>query len=142
MAGEVNLLKRPGDGALTNVIRPQLSHLSLRLVAVLRSEGTECLPIGNFMAMPRLGSDVGLKITRSCFALQPKVDGVTADAEVFARFATLHAIEFDRLDDFTAQVRAIGSSYGSDLELDNRASLRPNQYGYCYKWAGRICHQS
>ena len=60
----------------------------------------ELLPIGNFAARSMRTIRPGLVVSGFSLPLQPQVDGVAAKLEHLSRFAFVHPIQLDRLDDF------------------------------------------
>lgn len=105
---EPNLLKCSAYCPVTDIVLPQLCHFHLRLIWVRRHKGSECFPIGDFMAMTPMLCRLWFNISRFGFELKPLVDGIAANPEQFARFATFHPIEFDCFDHFAAQVIVVG----------------------------------
>jgi hypothetical protein len=65
----------------------------------------------------------GLEVPRLSFTLQPQINGVAANVKMLAGFTAFHAIEFDRLYDFLAQVVAVGFGHDRNGSKSGRAFL-------------------
>lgn len=70
-------------------------------------KGAEGLPVSDFRLSSRGAIRNGLEVPSSRFALQPKIDGVATDMKHITGFGLPHAIEFDRLNHFFAEIIAV-----------------------------------
>lgn len=75
---------------------------------MLLSKGSKRFPVLDLLLIRRYHPDGWLKATRRRFALQPQVDGVTADLKQRTGFTLLQPIEFYRLDNLLTQIEAVG----------------------------------
>ena len=83
---------------------------------MLFSKGTKPLPIGDPWLAAYLGIHLGSKAASRRFTLESQVDGVTTDAKDATGFPLPHPIQFDGIDDFLAQIKAVGFRYGTQGE--------------------------
>jgi len=86
-------------------------------------KGSKLLPVSDLVIRTPMLTYFGSEVPRLSFTLQPQINGVAANVKMLAGFTALHAIEFDRLYDFLAQVVAVGFGHDRNGSKSGRAFL-------------------
>jgi hypothetical protein len=72
---------------------------------------TKLLPVCDFALNIVRSGGFGLEATRFGFALEPQVDGVTADIEDLTDFTFFSTIKFDGINHFLTKIFTVGFNH-------------------------------
>jgi len=86
-------------------------------------KGSKLLPVSDLVIRAPMLTYFGSEVPRLSFTLQPQINGVAANVKMLAGSRALHAIEFDRLYDFLAQVVAVGFGHDRNGSKSGRTFL-------------------
>jgi hypothetical protein len=83
---------------------------------MLFGKGTKPLPTRDPWLVACLGIHLGSEAASRRFTLELQVNGITTDAKDATGFALPHPIQFDGIDDFLVQIKAVGFRHGTQGE--------------------------